>query len=57
MYANLCSHPEEQNKQNITVILNEGVVDLVLNILKKNVLLGEVVVAGIDTLDGLIQSK
>jgi hypothetical protein len=57
VYANLCSHPEEQNRANIEVILREGITDTVLNLLKKNILLGDVVLAGMDTLDGLVQGK
>ena len=38
-------------------LLKEGIVDVVLNLLKKNILLGDVVLSGMDTLDGLVQGK
>jgi hypothetical protein len=57
VYANLCSHPEEQNRANVDIILKDGITDIVLTLLKKNVLLGDVILAGMDTLDGLVQGK
>ena len=54
MYANLTSHPEEQNKSNVEVLLKDGILDVILSLLKNNTQQGDVVLSGMDALDGFI---
>lgn len=57
VYSNVCSHPEDQNRSNIELIIKANFVQPILHLLKKNILLSEVVLSAMDTLDGLVQSK
>lgn len=54
--SNLSSHPDDLNRINTETMLKEGVLDIITNCLKKNMLISDIVASAIDALDGLIQN-
>ncbi len=52
--SNLASHQEECNKYNTESMLKDGVVDIILTVIKKNPLNTDILGSCIDALDGLI---